>query len=624
MILSEPQHRKLVKQRQTQSVFWQWVHRLGSLKSAVILILSIALACGVATIYESKFNTAVAQYYIYNNPLFALWLFFLCLNLICSAMTRWPWQRKHLGFVVTHGGIIILLIGAVLGRSLGWDASVTLKKGEEPTGLLVRKDTILYLQGAVSGEAYTTPLNVAVRVPSQDKPRFFKMPESELTLKVDGFSEKLVVVNRLVEDQQMGTQAGLALNLQSNMMGQTLTVSLLAAPKELSTYDLFGLARIELVDKLPEAAKSETNQAKTYRETHMVFERHPESPVTHNTGDKLSGYRFFLEKKMPEEAKSQGEPTWQIRARSPRNQEKVFALPDVVGKPFPGEEEGTQIQVVQVWRDLKMQGGKPTEASENWNNPAALVTLSGFLEAESKPPVLYLKRLEGGRVAFRVLRGDVLAKEGVLTKDTAVPLGWADWSAKLEASHDKARIVGQTEEQLGPPGPNQQAVSGLSVQLLDAQQQAGPKVWLASGTSRLLQIGEQTARVGFGLKTERLPFLISLENFQVPRDPGTETPANFISSVRFHDPDTGEKIPGHIEMNHPASYPGDWWRAWTGLTYKFSQAGWDPKNMDQTTLQVLHDPGWLAKWVGSLLICVGITLMFYWKEPKRIRDNPAT
>jgi hypothetical protein len=33
--------------------------------------------------------------------------------------------------------------------------------------------------------------------------------------------------------------------------------------------------------------------------------------------------------------------------------------------------------------------------------------------------------------------------------------------------------------------------------------------------------------------------------------------------------------------------------------------------LNQTTLQVLHDPGWLLKWTGSLGVCLGIVTMFY-------------
>ena len=66
----------------------------------------------------------------------------------------------------------------------------------------------------------------------------------------------------------------------------------------------------------------------------------------------------------------------------------------------------------------------------------------------------------------------------------------------------------------------------------------------------------------------------------------------------------------------PAMFPGDYWRSFLGWNYKFSQANWNPQNLNETTLQVLYDPGWPFKWVGSLGICLGITLMFYFM-PKR-------
>jgi predicted PurR-regulated permease PerM len=64
-------------------------------------------------------------------------------------------------------------------------------------------------------------------------------------------------------------------------------------------------------------------------------------------------------------------------------------------------------------------------------------------------------------------------------------------------------------------------------------------------------------------------------------------------------------------MNNPFSYPGVWWRTWTGLTYKISQASWNPENLGQSTVQILRDPGWLLKWIGSLLVVIGVFMMFY-------------
>ncbi len=83
--------------------------------------------------------------------------------------------------------------------------------------------------------------------------------------------------------------------------------------------------------------------------------------------------------------------------------------------------------------------------------------------------------------------------------------------------------------------------------------------------------------------------------------------------MEFRDAKTGATKTGVAQMNRPASYPGTFFANVTGINYKFSQAEWNPRDLDQTTLQVLYDPGWLLKWMGSLGICIGIAIMFYWK-----------
>src|SRR5438045_9506474 len=78
-------------------------------------------------------------------------------------------------------------------------------------------------------------------------------------------------------------------------------------------------------------------------------------------------------------------------------------------------------------------------------------------------------------------------------------------------------------------------------------------------------------------------------------------------------------------MNHPFSYPGTWWRTWTGLTYKISQSSWHPENLGQSTVQILRDPGWLLKWVGSLLVVIGVFMRFYLHPyPKQAERDPLT
>ncbi|PZR76347.1 MAG: cytochrome C biogenesis protein ResB, partial [Chthoniobacterales bacterium] len=48
-----------------------------------------------------------------------------------------------------------------------------------------------------------------------------------------------------------------------------------------------------------------------------------------------------------------------------------------------------------------------------------------------------------------------------------------------------------------------------------------------------------------------------------------------------------------------------------------SQASWNPQNLSESTIQILRDPGWSLKWIGSLLIVTGVFLMFYVKRFRR-------
>jgi hypothetical protein len=42
-------------------------------------------------------------------------------------------------------------------------------------------------------------------------------------------------------------------------------------------------------------------------------------------------------------------------------------------------------------------------------------------------------------------------------------------------------------------------------------------------------------------------------------------------------------------------------------------------------VQILRDPGWLLKWVGSLLVVIGVFMMFYLQPyRKQIEGTPIT
>src|SRR5437660_5964330 len=108
-----------------------------SLKLAVVLLAVLIIASIAGTIYESSFDAKVARAYVYGAPWFNLWLILLGANLAISALSRWPWRKHHVAFLVTHLGIITLLAGSLLGRMLGIEGSITLFKGDPPSNRLL-------------------------------------------------------------------------------------------------------------------------------------------------------------------------------------------------------------------------------------------------------------------------------------------------------------------------------------------------------------------------------------------------------------------------------------------------------------------------------------------------------
>jgi hypothetical protein len=611
MGLSPGEHRRLIQERAARSEAWRVVHAFGSLKLAVVLLVSISLACAAATFMESSFSIKVARYYIYDAPWFLFWLGLLVANLVCAALTRWPWQRRHAGFVITHGGIILLLLGALIGQQHGFEGTVTLQQGAEPSGTLVIDETILQVESPVSGLLYQTELPVAARRPSPERPRRMPVPDSPLKLVIDDYATDLTVRARVEADPSGAGLAGMELVVSSPAMGQTLPVPLALAPVEARSFDLFGRARLEVVEQLPSVPKAARRQAPEFRETHMVFARMPETPVTHNTLGRPSGHAFVLEAAGAD---------FQLRIRRPDGSTEVRPLAEVLDRPFT-DAEGTIFHVMNYWPDLRMVDGRPVSASDRPDNPAVLVTLAGRLvEADGTPPILRLAPGRDGSVAYQLIRGGTLDGQGTVRPRESFLTGWADWSVALREFHPSARI--RTVAERASTGAAEGTVPGIRVALAGPDGSVGEAAWIPSGTTRVVELGGQAVRAGFGLKTHRLNFLVSLERFEVPRDEGSSEPANFISDVRFDTLEGGGPVRARIQMNHPASYPAAWWRSWLGLNYKFSQAGWDPEELDKTTLQVLHDPGWPLKWAGSLLICGGIFALFYLKpREKGARDR---
>lgn len=589
---SDTPYRCLMEDRKRRSIFWQVIYLLGSLQLALILLTILAIACAVATFTEASFNTKIAQATLYKAPWFVFWLALLCVNLFSVTLTRWPWRRKHLGFVTTHYGIILLLVGALMGATWGFEGNVTLHTHAAPTTQVITNQNVIQIESPLDGRIYRTSFDPEVTPPSPTHLRRFSVPGTSLILVASAVSTSLHNEPQLAVSSLPEAPAGALLELSSSVAPTPIRVPLLLNPQN-SKFDFFGLAQIHFLVQLPR------RPTHTVSETRIIFSHHP--PVI-EASEGNTGWTVELS--------ADGKI---LTLTDPAHKSRALSVATLLGHSIPVST--ATFSVDAFWPDFEMRAGQPASASPFPRNPAVLVRIQAPVWNGTHFPLFEMSPDPDdpqNTVRYQLSRGGVIYASGKLTKGTSLATGWADWKARLSDFLPSASLIPRLI-----PSPKGSGVTGFQVFLQSRDGTRGPPEWVAPGIIPTLFHRDGFVRIAYGWKLQPLPFSIQLKNFEIPRYEGTATPSNYISTLSFRDLKTGTQKQAIAKMNHPANFPGSWWAAITGLNYKFSQAQWNPADLKETTLQVLYDPGWLLKWVGSLAICTGIALMFYF-TPKRL------
>lgn len=109
-----------------------------TLKLAVIVLVLLTGSLAVATSLESYYDTPTAQYWVYQSWWFHALLGFLALNILIVALSRLPWKKKHIPFLLAHLGIEMVIFGSWITQNYGLDGNLRLAEGE--TGAMVEED----------------------------------------------------------------------------------------------------------------------------------------------------------------------------------------------------------------------------------------------------------------------------------------------------------------------------------------------------------------------------------------------------------------------------------------------------------------------------------------------------
>ncbi len=327
---------------------------------------------------------------------------------------------------------------------------------------------------------------------------------------------------------------------------------------------------------------------------------------------------------------------------------KPFTVPlaENVDKDVRLGESGVKAHIAGYWPDFRLdENHKPSTASNDPNNPAAVVVLSRgedeerqfvFASGQMDPIV---RTTHGQAIGAHVnLTGGVAPKQrsGVMTVVLA-PDGSLHYAVAAKAGFKSGEMkvgepvaTGWMDFQFTPVKYVARAVTSERVEPAttdsddnapalkvtahaNGQEQAA---WVRFGQPVVLEVGGKTIHVMYAWDFMQLPFRVELEDFVVERDEGSMNVAGWTSKVIFHDDVRGLTQRASIWMNHPAWFNG----------YKFSQASWNPNDLKYTALQVKKDPMIVTyvTWTGAVLIVGGIALMFWgrgWLQKKAGDDG---
>ena len=102
----------------------------GSLPVAIVVMVVLIGVLIPATCLENWYGPAAARFGVYGTWWFAALAVLLAVNVFAALVVRFPWKQRRTGFLLSHLGLLVLLLGCLLTRRYGIDAQLPVFEGQ--------------------------------------------------------------------------------------------------------------------------------------------------------------------------------------------------------------------------------------------------------------------------------------------------------------------------------------------------------------------------------------------------------------------------------------------------------------------------------------------------------------
>ncbi|MDH3520333.1 MAG: cytochrome c biogenesis protein CcsA [Myxococcales bacterium] len=582
----------------SSSPFVRFFRFLGKVKFTTVLLLGGAVIMTAGTILESRESREVAWSAIYGTLWFDIFLFLCALNMSIAVINRMPIRRHQWPFVLTHFAIILLLAGAWISGTFGYEGRLVVSEGSESDRIYLDTSEIRSRwqpAAQTHGDGAAVEANFPLATGARLAGRVLQQEDAgRPAIRIREYVENGVSALELVAADSTGAPA---IDFVVSSASESVQRWLIADDPRFGRLDLgpleIAFRRAGPDDSLAEehthgeAPRAELWVAVSEDDTpvRIALPAQLGQPVACGPGLVAEVQEFMLrarivDGKLSEVASAPLNPAAVVAIRSKRGTEihTVFAnFPEFNGVR---DRDPERPLVASVRLRASAEPAKP--------QLAILLGADAQLHAQ-------LENGSGHRHSTPLSAGQDIALEGL-------GLGF-----RLQGLMERARP--ELRVQPASAGDENGAPYVRVEARLNGQYQS---LWLRRGSASQIAsfAGGAALELAFAPQTRALPFRIALEEFRLERYPGSNRPAQYASHVQVARP--GSELAPRAEvisMNRPLDVEG--FRLFQS-SYQLGQRG----GPDTTILTVSYDPGVPIVYISFVLIIVGIAWGLRGVRPK--------
>ncbi|MCO6435692.1 MAG: cytochrome c biogenesis protein ResB [Phycisphaerae bacterium] len=577
-----------------EGVFRRGLKVVGSLWFAAVLLVMLMLAMACATIFESANGTPQAKFAFYQAPWFQALLLLFAVNVTAAALVRFPYSRKHVGFLLTHAGLVITVLGAWITYQFAVDANLGLVEGEASRKVMLRDVDTLTLTNRETGASQSVDL-VSRDFHAFDKVQNPSMPAlalGDVTVGVDTYLPNSTKTETLKNDNPRfnpavlveldgGDQAGHSHGEQQTWLLANQAKMLGMRPAAFRVMS----SRAEW-DRVRQPAASSGEGADGVVHVALGDVSYDIALAEALTGKVSVGetpYSVQVLRYLPHANVGPNNTLINVSDR-PENPAIILELTGPKGteerKAFANFPDFASMHGDSAAPEVKITFSAPSGASDAGTTPIEIIAgPDGEMVARFTP--------ESGPATVR----DIALNEPIVTPWPGTRIVVREYYPNARRDTEVTQLDASPNSGVVRPALELAISRGSDRSTMWIQKYDNPKPFTVDGV---------TYDVTYTNKEIDLGFTVRLDKFTIGFYPGGRRPRSFESRITILDPAAGGEQARVVSMNHPTTYGG----------YSFFQSSYRmDRGRTASFLSVSRDPGQLVVYLGYLSTFVGMIVV---------------